>query len=352
MDAALLVNLGFLVAALALLVVGADRFVGATEELGLVLGVPHFIMGITVLAIGTSLPELVTAVVAVQAGTSEIVIGTVLGSNIANILLILGVTAIFARSFTITWDLMHGDLPMLFGSLLLLGFVVFPLSAADLTLYHQVTEAAAAGGDSSLGARSAITWVESLLLVIGYVLYLQYYAVRRNDQAIKDTAELAPDGTRFRPITLFWLAVGLLGVLVGANYTVEFSIRLAGSLGIANEIVAASIIALGTSIPELVVSISAARRNNLELVLGNVTGSNIFNTFVVLGVPGLLAPFLGDGQPLRVGEASVLFVQMPFYVATMVLFLVVVLDKTLTRTEGWVIFLAYVLFICKLFSWI
>jgi cation:H+ antiporter len=170
MDYAILINLGFFVLALAILVASADKFVGGTEALGLVLGVPHFVMGITVLAVGTSFPELITSLYAVRAGNSDIVIGTVLGSNIANILFILGVTAIFARSFVITWDLLHGDLPMLFGSLLLLAFVVYPLSAADLVTFQQVNDAIAGGSGVGAGARAGINWLESLLLLAGYVL--------------------------------------------------------------------------------------------------------------------------------------------------------------------------------------
>ncbi len=334
-----------------MLIVGADKFVSSTEELGLVLGVPHFIMGITVLAVGTSFPELITAVFAVQDGTSEIVIGTVIGSNIANILLILGLTAIFARSFTITWDLLHGDLPMLFGSLLLLGFVVYPLSAGDLAQFREINAQLDAGVLSDPGRRASVTVIEALLLLAGYLLYLHYYAVRHRDEVVREKAALQ-ERVRFRPVVLLWVVLGLAGVLVGAKYTVENAVALAGTLRIGNEVVAASMIAFGTSMPELVVSVSAARRNNFEMVLGNVTGSNIFNTFVVLGVPGLLAPLLGDGSPLKVGESSILVLQFPFYAATMLLFLVIVLDKTLTRTEGWVITLAYVLFISKLFSFI
>lgn len=351
MEASILVTFVLFLLSLAVLIVGADRFVGGTEQLGLVLGVPHFIMGITVLAVGTSFPELITSVFAVADGSSEIVIGTVVGSNIANILLILGTTAMFARSFQIKWDLLHGDLPMLFGSLLLLAFVVYPLSAVDLAHFREVTAQTAAGGGSN-GPSAGINWLESLVLLAGYGLYLHYYAVRRKDAVVRDAAELAEERPEFRWMMLFWVIAGLAGVLVGAKYTVDNAVSLAQSLGIGNEVVAASLIALGTSTPELVVSISAARRNNFEMILGNVTGSNIFNTFVVLGIPGVLAPFLGDHHPLRVGETSILTLQMPYYGATVLLFLVVVLDKNLTRTEGSVIFLAYILFICKLFSFL
>jgi cation:H+ antiporter len=350
MEVALLIYLGFFALSLALLVFSADKFVGGSEELGLALGVPHFIMGITVLAIGTSFPELITALFAVHDGNSELVIGTVVGSNIANILFILGVTAIFSRNFFITWDLLHGDLPMLFGSLFMLAFVVYPLSALDLAQFRQVHAAVAAGASQSLGAAAGVNWKESLLLLAGYALYLHYYSIRHREEVAKDAGELAVERPAFRAMSVVWIGLGLIGVLIGAKYTVQYAVLLAQALGLGNEVVAASMIALGTSMPELVVSISASRRGNFELALGNITGSNIFNTFVVLGVPALLSPLLGDHLPVRVGDPSVLLLQMPFYAAALLLFMVVILDKTLTRTEGWVIFLAYVLFICKLFS--
>jgi len=344
MDLTIIVTLAFFVASLALLLVSADKFVGGAEEVGLAMGIPPFIMGITILAVGTSFPELITAMYAVSDGSSEIVIGTVIGSNIANILLILGFTALMARSFTITWDLLHGDLPMLFGSVMLLGFVLYPLSDADFVLFNSVTES---GG--KLGTRAVVTWFEGVVLIVGYVLYLQYYAVR-NKEEVAAQQGTAADRPPFRGMSVVWLLLGLVGVMVGAKYTVDHAIDLARILGLGNEVIAASAIAMGTSMPELVVSISAARRNNFEMVIGNVTGSNIFNTFMVLGIPSLAAPFMGTGEALQVGERSILYMQFPYYASTMLLFLVIVLDKTLTRTEGWVIFLAYVLFIGKLFS--
>lgn len=336
--------LGLLVIALGVLLVSADRFVAGTEEIGLVLGIPPFIMGITVLAVGTSFPELITSLVAVNNGTSEIVIGTVLGSNIANILLILGLTVIFASTFTIHWDLLHGDLPMLFGSLLMMGFMIYPLSIADLSLFDTV-------GAGNPGSRSVISPWEGAIMLAGYALYLHYYTVRHKEEVAKEVEALKKTH-KFNLLSVVWVVIGLGGVLVGANYTVDFAIDLAKILHLGNEVVAASMIAFGTSMPELVVSISAARRNNFEMVVGNVTGSNIFNTFVVLGIPSVAAPYLGDGSMLKVGENSILYLQFPYYAATLGLFLVVVLDKTLTRTEGLVIFLAYILFIAKLFSFI
>ena len=100
------------------------------------------------------------------------------------------------------------------------------------------------------------------------------------------------------------------------------------------------------------VSYSAVKRKNYELALGNVTGSNIFNTFIVMGIPAIVAPYMGNGKLLAVGEDSILFVQMPFYIATVIVFLVIVLDKKLTRTEGLIFLLLYAVFITKLYSFI
>ncbi|MCH8886266.1 MAG: calcium/sodium antiporter [SAR324 cluster bacterium] len=352
MDSEFFQILGLLVVSMGVLLVAADRFVVGTEDIGNVLGVSPFIMGITVLAVGTSFPELITALYAVEEGKSEIVIGTVLGSNIANILLILGVTAILAKSFTITWDLLHGDLPILFGSLLLMGFVIYPVSIEDQKLFQGLATQISQTGSGDAGGRAFITFGESIILLAGYVLYLYYYTLRHQEEVAKGKAGDPQERPKFKYMSLVWVLVGLAGVLVGAKFTVDFAVDLAGKLNLGNEVVAASMIAFGTSMPELVVSISASRRGNFEMVLGNVTGSNIFNTFVVIGIPGLVAPFMGDGVSLKVGEDSILLLQFPFYAATLALFLVVVLDKTLTRTEGWIIFMAYVLFISKLFSFI
>lgn len=308
------------------------------------MGVPSFVMGITVLAIGTSFPELVTAFFAVLQGKSELVAGTVLGSNIANILLILGITAVVAGNFSIFWDLFHGDLPLLFGSLLLVSFMIYPVSGADLATFDAVT----ADGSLPDGDRSTISVLEGVGLLLGYALYIYYYASRKEDSAT--ALEDAPARPKFRSINIFWILVGMAGVTLGAHFSVVYAIKLATALSIKEEVIAAGLVAVGTSLPELVVAMSAARRKNYEMAVGNVTGSNIFNTFVVLGLPAVLSPFMADGEPLRVGGDSVLYFQMPFYGATLLLMLITVFDKNLTRTEGLIFLLSYTFFIGKLFS--
>ncbi|MEE8395966.1 MAG: calcium/sodium antiporter [bacterium] len=347
---AFVIPLGTLVAALAVLIFSAGRLVGAAEEIGLSMGIPPFLMGITVLAVGTSLPELVTGLLALYEGNGEIVAGTVMGSNIANILLVLGFTAFYAREMVIDWDLMHGDLPVLFGSVLMIVFVVYPVSAGDQANYRLVMETLGGENPSEISSRSVITVVEGALLVFGYAVYLYYYAFKNPNVAAAEKSAVSAKA-RIRPKDLAWIVVGLLGVPLGATFTVGAAVEIATLLDVGKGVIAASMIALGTSLPELIVSISAVRKKNFEMALGNVTGSNIFNTFIVLGVPALVAPLMGDKTNLGVGESSILFLQTPYYVATTILFLVIVLDKRLTRTEGLVILVAYGLFFSKLFSW-
>lgn len=345
---ALAVTFGTLVVALAVLIYCADRLVAGSEALGLSLGVPPFLLGITILAVGTSLPELVTGLFAVYEGTGELVVGTVLGSNIANILFILGCSAFFAREIEINWDLLHGDLPVLFGSVLLMVFAIYPISYADQALFLKVSDAMVA--QPGLGStRSVLTPLEGLVLLGGYGLYLYYYSIKNpNTVAPGDPAYSERVPVRLKDV--LWIVVGLIGVPIGAAYTVDAAVDIAGLMLVDKSVVAASMIAVGTSLPELIVSLSAVRRGNFEMALGNVTGSNIFNTFVVLGLPALLAPWMGNKGYMGVGENSILFLQTPYYIGTVILFLVIVLDKRLTRTEGLVILIAYGLFLAKLFS--
>lgn len=339
-----LIPLGMLVLALALLLFSAERLVSASEDIGTTLGVPPYVMGITVLAVGTSLPELVTAIFALEEGSGEIVAGTALGSNIANILLILGFATVYAREIKIDWDLLHGDLPVLFGSLLLMGFFIYPVSPVELAAFRTATEAGVTNG------RAYISFSEGVVLILGYLLYLYYYS-----QLHKEAGQGKDGETTRERISLksaMWVVVGLIGVPIGANYTVDAAIKLSELMLVGKEVIAASIISLGTSLPELMVSYSAVKRKNYEMALGNVTGSNIFNTFIVLGVPAMLAPYMGTGEPLGVGDDSILYVQMPFYAASVMVFLVIVLDKKLTRTEGLIFLLCYGVFISKLYSFI
>jgi len=240
-------------ASLACLLKAADVFIVAAEKVGLPFGLPRFIIGVTIVAIGTSLPELMAGVASVWIGASEVAIGTAVGSNITNILLILGVAALIGGGLTVGYELIRVDLPYLFGSALL------------LTLFAH---------DGS------VTAAEGLLSLAGLAAYLTYTA-RTAEEPSTTVGAAATDVVpeRAAPTLATWvrLLAGALVLQLAAHFTVDSTVRLATLLGIGTELLAASVVALGTSLPELLVTVRAARAGQPELAVGNVIGSNLFN---------------------------------------------------------------------------
>ncbi len=297
-----------LIISLGVLVKSADWFIGAAEKIGLHFGLPSFIVGITIASVGTSLPELLTAIIA--AFTSpEIVTGTAIGSNISNILLVVGIGAIAARHLRLTWELIHVDLPMLVGSAFLLYFAAM---------------------DGTISVFEALIFLAIYLVYIEYTLSLQKKNVESQDKEGKVRPPLEKK-------TILALLASMVLLYIGANYTVESVINLSGLLGIGMEIIALSAVAIGTSLPELTVSIMAAKKANFELAVGNVFGSNIFNTFVVIGIPALLVPLAVP--------ASIIALALPFMVVITLLAFFITQDKDVTRWEGALLVLLYVFFL-------
>lgn len=308
--------------ALVVLVYSADWFTDGAEELGLYLGMPAYVVGVTVVAIGTSLPELVSSLFAVAQGSPEIVAGNVVGSNITNIFLVLGFAAVLGTRLSVTYEIIHVDLPMLVASAAFLWLTV---------------------RDGIVGA------FEGALLAAGAVIYL-LYAVnisRQRGRLHDELEEELEEELDVRPGTLdrlVWLRLfgGATLLYFGAEYTVRGVVELSSLLGIGADIIAISAVAFGTSLPELVVSVNAARRGNLEVAIGNVLGSSVFNSFAVLGIPALLAPL-----PVMSG---VLSLGVPVMLVATLLYFFMAQDREMTRWEGWLLILFYVLFLGTLFG--
>ena len=299
------------------LVKAADSFTEAAERVGVYLGIPSFIVGVTIVAIGTSLPELVSSVIAVLRDSSEIVVGNVAGSNITNIFLVLGVASILGRRLRVTYEIIHVDLPLLVGSAFMMAWVVWDQN---------------------------VSVPEALALIAGAVIYVSYTVMvsSRISPAGDEPAPAAEE--RERPATRTWivLAAGAAFIYLGANYTVEAVIRLADILEVGKELIAISAVALGTSLPELTVSIVAARKGNLETAMGNVLGSSIFNSFAVMGIPALVGTL--------VIPASVLSFGLPVMLVATLLYFFMAQDKDISRWEGWLLIVFYVLFVGHLFG--
>ncbi len=304
------------VVSLYVLIRASDYFTSSAERIGLSFGVSPFIVGVTIVAFGTSLPEIISSVFAVLSDSSEIVIGNVVGSNITNIFLIIGIAALFGKKLEVTYELIHIDLPLLMGSALFLAVTVWD---------------------------GAFTILEALLCLGGIIVYL-LHAVSTKKVRRKRGHGLNQEShrERFMGKTVFVLMVSAFFIYLGGRYTIESVTRLSEILNIGKEIIAASAVALGTSLPELIVGITAARKGEPEIAVGNVLGSNIFNALAVMGIPALIAP-------LTIPVGIITF-GIPMMLIASLLFFFMAQDKEITNWEGLLLLIFYVFFIGKLFN--
>ena len=303
----LLYSLIFL-AALSALIKGADWFIEAAEKIGLGLGISPYVIGVTIVAIGTSLPEMASSIAAIYQEESEIVFGNVVGSNITNILMILGFVAVFGKSIRIDAEVVNVDLPIL----LLTAFLFFFMSwDGEFTLW------------------------EALLLVVGLIIFVvnsfQSGAEERTPKELRQKISLR---------TIGLLLIGGVGVYFGADYTIYAISGLSKILGVTPDYIAITVVAFGTSLPELVVSIAAARRGNAGIAVGNVVGSNIFNTCAVMG----FSRFFGA----LIIPANILDFGLYFMLAVTFGFGVMAWSQRITKWEGGILLVLYVFFIMEL----
>jgi len=318
----LLIWLGVFIASLLVLIKASGYLIDSSEVIGKALRLPAFIIGVTLVAIGTSLPELASSIFAVFSGASEIVISNVIGSNIANIFLILGITAIFAKKINVLHEIIHVDLPVLVGSAF---FLV--IAAWD----------------------GILTFFETSLFLAGLIIYLLYTVTtqqeeKKEDIIIKKKIKKELRKKKFDTKVLVVFLTSLFFIFIGAKYVVDSVIELSGILNIGVEIIAVTAIALGTSLPELAVSLSAIKTKKSEIAVGNILGSSIFNIFGVLGISGLFGS-------LVVPEIMITF-GLPMILIATLMFFFIAQDKEITRWEGWLLLLFYVFFIVKIIGFI
>lgn len=307
------------VVSLFVLIKASDYFTHSAEKIGLFFGIPPFIVGATIVAVGTSLPELISSIFAVLRNSSEIVVGNVVGSNVANIFLVLGIAAIVGRRMKLTYELIHVDLPLLIGSAFLLAVTIWD---------------------------GIFSFPEALLCIAGIILYLLYTintkSKHENIEIKKGPNEEVKQGRKLDRKTLVILAVSAFFIYLGAKYTVESVIKLSEILNIGKELIAISAVALGTSLPELTVTIAAAKKGKPEMAVGNVLGSNIFNALAVMGIPALIGTLIIPHSILTFG--------LPMMLIATLLYFFITHDKEITKWEGWLLVIFYVFFIGKLFS--
>ena len=311
---------GIFLLSLFTLIKAANYFTIAAEKIGLFLGLEPFIVGVTIVSIGTSIPELISSIIAVGKDSPEIVIGNVVGSNIANIFLILGVASVIsARYLSIQYDLVDVDLPLFVGSAFLLALAV---------------------GDGEFSSR------EAFLFILGFFVYLLYAIESRTsnieEKNREEKSRIFNRSKTFLIQQIIILIVSAFFIFLGAIFTIDSISDISEILKIGKEIIAVSAVAVGTSLPELMVTISAARKGQAEMAVGNILGSNIFNSFVVMGIPGLMKNLVIPETVLREG--------IPVMLAGTILFFFTTQDKKVTRWEGWLFFIFYLWFLGKTFK--
>jgi len=305
-DLGVLGFVGVFVVSLVVLLKASDWFVDSSERIGLSLGISPFVIGVTIVAFGTSLPELASSIVAVSHGESSIVTGNVIGSNVANICLVLGLVATITGTIKMDYSVLDIDVPVLVGSAVVLWAVVQD------------------------GVVSALDGIFLIGLLV--VFLINSFRSHGGDDAVRVAAG-------WKAYAL--LVVGAVGVYFGARYTVESIQSLSAIMGVPSSVIAATMVALGTSLPEVIVSIAAARKGKAGMAIGNVVGSNIFNTFGVMGIPALVGE-------MNVPAEEVAF-SLPYMIGITVLFAFLAAANNVSRWEGVMLMGMYVIFIVELF---
>lgn len=300
------------------LVKGADWLVDGASSIAHRFGVSHLVIGLTIVSFGTSLPEIMVTILSVSAGNTDLAVGNVLGSNIANILLVLGVTAVItpvvAERNTV-WK----EIPVCLGSAILLGFV------ANDALFESETTA------------SVISRVDGLVFLVVLSLFLYYLLeiIRNQPRPDEDEEE---DETWFG--SGIRIVVGLIILTIGGKLVKDGAIDLAIAWGMSEQVIGLTIVAIGTSLPELATSVIAALRKNPGIALGNVVGSNIFNILLVLGIGSQIAPL-----PLQDGANFDIAIVIGVTVALFVTMFIGIPRRQVSRWEGIIFVVGYIAYI-------
>lgn len=308
-----------LLVGLVLLVLSGEALVRGAVSAAQRMHIPPVIIGLTVVAFGTSAPELIVSVEAALNNAPGLAVGNVVGSNMANTLLVLGVPALIAPIYLTGVGIRRSSVFMISISLL------FAIMLGDLQ----------------------ISRLEGLTLFTLLVVYLSYSGVMASRARRNVTTYIDPDSLENAPLKLpkilLFLTFGMIGLGFGGKLTTDGALGIAESFGIANSAVGLTIVALGTTLPELAASVAAARRRQTGLVIGNVIGSNIFN---VLGIGGITAMLV----PLQVSPTLANFDARVMAVTTLVLLPIAFLTRRINRWEGAAMTLAYLVFTILVFS--
>lgn len=310
----LLLILGF-----AALIFGASKLVDAASSIAVGFGVPNIVIGLTIVAFGTSAPELVVNLMAAVSENTEMVVGNVLGSNIFNVLGILGICALISP-LTVKSSTTWLEIPLSFLAAVCVLFI-----GADQYLNN---------ASSNVLSRS-----EGLILLLFFLIFLVYNLTVAKSGGTDEKVETKKYGTSK---AILFIVLGLAGLVVGGKLIVDSAVKIAEVLGMTERVIGLTIVSIGTSLPELATSIVAVRRKNVDIAIGNVVGSNIFNIFFILGLSTAITPV-----PLT---SESFFDILVCITASLLLFMFVFTDRgnRIQRWEGAIFLLLYILYVGEL----
>ena len=304
----IVLSLIMLIVGFVLLVKGADFFVDGASSIAARYGIPQLVIGLTIVAMGTSFPEAAVSITAALKGSAGITIGNVIGSNILNVAIILGLASIIVP-IRIKKSTIKRELP--FSMIITILLVLF-------------------------GLNGKVSRLDGILLWIAFLFYLYYvYQMSKHSQEQEDIKVMSLGKS------LIYVVVGLACILFGSDLAVDGATQIARIFGMSERFIGLTIVALGTSLPELVTSVSAAKKGNADIAIGNIVGSNIFNILFVVGTSALIIPVPFETRFIVDGIMA--------FVVLLVLWLCVRKNKVLERKQGILllgIYLGYFIYLC------
>ena len=255
--------IGILLVGFVLLIKGADFFVEGSSNVAKKLRIPSIIVGLTIVAMGTSLPELAVSATASLAGNNAIAISNVVGSNMFNLIVVCGSCALFAP-LVISKDILKKDFPIAIGCgvlLLVMGIIGMEVCRID-------------------GIILCILFITYITILVRAALKAR--AATKDEEVVEKSIPVW--------LCIIYIVGGIAAIKFGGDFVVDGAVTIAGKLGLSENLIGLTIVAVGTSLPELVTSIVASRKNEVEMAVGNVLGSNVFNILLILGVAGTISP--------------------------------------------------------------
>ena len=310
----MLLNIVIFLVGLIVLSWSADRFVYGASALAKNIGISPMMIGLTIVAMGSSAPEIVVSAIASANGNMNTAVGNALGSNITNIALVLGVTAL-VKPLLVSSTTLKRELPaLLIISLIAIGFMF----------------------DGELKSYEGIILLGLFIFVLAMMAWLSLQ-VDKEDPLVAETADEIPKGVS-NTSALIWIGVGLVILPLSAHFLVNSAVEIARYMGISDLVIGLTIIAFGTSLPELAASVAGVLKGEDDLALGNIIGSNIFNLLAVLGMPGLIAPGILDPDVYN----RDMYVMLGL---TLLLFLFsfdLIGKRTISRTNGFILLACFI----------